>query len=263
MLIKYIILGFIQGITEPLPISSSGHIIIFKKIFNIKMNDINFEIIVNFASFIAVLFLYRKKIIKLIDSFIKYIIKKDNNKKEDFNYTMLLVIATLPTCILGLLFKNTIDKIGNNTKLIGFALLITSFALYIIKDFKGKKNNITISDAIKIGIYQVIALFPGISRSGATIFGGLKLNLTRKEAVDFSFMLYLPVSFGAIILGLFDLIKTQNISSLIPFYIISFIVSMITTYFSIKWFIKIVKKGKLIYFSIYCFIIGILTIIFI
>ena len=260
MLIKYILLGIIQGITEPIPVSSSGHIIIFKNIFNIKINDINFEIIINFASFLAILFLYRKKITRLIKNFFSYIIKNKYDNKDDFNYVILIIISTIPVCIIGFLLKDTIDKLSNNIKLISIALLITSFSLYLIKDKDGYKTKKDISkkDALIIGIYQIFALFPGISRSGTTIFGSLKNNLNKEEAVNYSFMLYLPVSFASFILGLYDLFNTPNIIRLIPIYIISFIICIATTYISTKWFINIVKRKKLIYFSIYCFLLSII-----
>ena len=265
LLIEYIILGILQGFTEPLPISSSGHLKIFKYIFKSNaLNDMNFEIIVNFGSLIAIIILYRKEILNIIKDFFMYVKTKENIYKINYKYVWLIIVATIPAAVFGIFIKDLIENYFT-IRLVGLMLIITSIILFKIRNLKGNKDkkDITYLDAFKIGLFQVFALLPGISRSGMTIAASMKCNLKRKEALDFSFMLYLPVSFGAIILGLFDLIKTQNISSLIPFYIISFIVSMITTYFSIKWFIKIVKKGKLIYFSIYCFIIGILTIIFI
>lgn len=263
-ILQYIFLGIIQGFTEPIPISSSGHLLILKNLFNIKMlNDINFEIIVNFGSFLAIFFLYRKEIFKIISDFFNYIKTKKDTYKENYNYAWLIVIGSIPAGIFGLLLKDKIDLISDNVKLVGIALLITSCALFLIKDEKGikGKKEITFFDSIIIGLFQVIALFPGISRSGSTVVGALNRNLKREQAVNYSFMLYLPISVATMIIGVKDLINTPNLSNLIFPYAFGMIASMIVTYFSAKWFINIMKKGKLGYFSIYCLIVGILVII--
>lgn len=263
--LKYVFLGIIQGFTEPIPISSSGHLVLLRHLISIDaLKDINFEIVVNFGSFIAIFFLYRKEIFKIITDFFSFIKTKENKYKENYNYAWLIVIGTIPAGIAGLFLKDYIDKISNNVKLIGIALLITGIALFLIKDAKGKKEKkeISIIDAIVIGLFQTIALLPGISRSGATIVGGMQMNLTRKTAVDYSFMLYLPISLATMILGVKDLIQTPNISTLFIPYLLGMIASCIATYFTTKWFINIMKKGKLWYFSIYCLIVGILVIIF-
>lgn len=265
-LLQYIFLGVIQGFTEPIPISSSGHLLLVKKIFKFNMlNDINFEIVVNFGSFIAIFFLYREEIIKLIRDFIKFIIKKDNDSYENYKYVWLIMVATVPAGIIGLIFKEKIELISGNIKLIGFALIITALSLYLIKDIKGKKDkkDITFKDAILVGLFQVIALFPGISRSGSTIVGAMFCDLDRKTAVNYSFMLYMPISVATLLLGVSDLIKTPNIESYFLPYLISMLVSMLVTYYSAKWFINIMKRGKLIYFSIYCLIVGLMVLILI
>lgn len=263
MLIKYIVLGIIQGFTEPLPISSSGHLMIFKELFKSKiLNDMNFEIIVNFGSLLAILYLYKNEIIDIIKDFFLYLKTKNKKYEINYKYSWLIVIGTIPAVIFGLFIKDFIEN-NFNTKLVGLMLIITSLLLYMIKDIKGKKEkkDIKCIDALKIGLFQALALFPGISRSGATIVGAMKCDLKRETALNFSFMLYIPISIATFILGISDLINTN--SKLIIPYLISMIISSIITYYSTKLFINIMKKGKLIYFSIYCFIIGILTFIFI
>ena len=148
--------------------------------------------------------------------------------------------------------------ISENVKIIGFALLVTALMLFIVKNINGKKdsNQITFIDAVKIGFFQVIALFPGISRSGSTIVGGLLCNLKKDVAFDYSFMLYIPISFATMLLGIIDLASASNLSDLFVPYLIGMSISMIVTYFSLKVFSEIVKKNKLIYFVIYCIIVG-------
>ena len=263
--LKYIILGIIQGLTEPLPISSSGHLVIFKNLFNLaSLNDLNFEIIVNFASFLAISFIYRKDIIKLIKDSFNYLKTKEYKYYHSFKYILLIILACIPAGILGLLFKNKIDLISSNVKYIGIALLITSLALFIVRKIDGKKhdNNITYKDSFIIGLFQGIALLPGISRSGATLTGGLLRNIKKEDAVKFSFMLYLPISIDRLILGIKDFTTSSNFNNLYISYILGFIFSLFTTYFATKWFINIIKKKKLIYFSIYCLVVGLLVLIF-
>lgn len=263
LIIKYLILGIIQGFTEPLPISSSGHLRIFKSLFNSEvLSDMNFEIVVNFGSLIAILILYRKEIINIIKDFFMYIKTKDTKYSVNYKYAWLIVIGTVPAAIFGLFVKDFIEEYFT-TKLVGLMLIITSILLFMIKDIKGKKEkkDMTVKDAIKIGLFQVIALLPGISRSGATVVGGMKSNLTRETAINYSFMLYIPVSLASMCLGVSDLIDSGNLGSLFVPYLISMIAAGIVTYFAAKLFIDIMKKGKLIYFSIYCFIVGLITFI--
>ena len=258
---KYIILGIIQGFTEPLPISSSGHLRIFKSIFNSEvLNDMNFEIIVNFGSLVAILILYRKEIISIIKDFFCYLKTKEEKYHTNYKYAWLIVVGTIPAALLGLFVKDIIEK-HFTTKLVGLMLIITSLLLYMIKDIKGKKEkkDITFIDALKIGLFQVIALFPGISRSGATVVGGMKSDLKRDTALNYSFMLYIPISLASMVLGVSDLINSEALGELFIPYLFSMIIAGVVTYFAAKLFIDIMKKGKLIYFSIYCFIVGIIT----
>ncbi len=264
-ILQYVFLGVVQGFTEPIPISSSGHLLIIKELFNFDMlNDMNFEIVVNFGSFLAIVFLYRKEIFKIITDFFGFLKTKQSKYKENYKYAWLIVIGTIPAGIFGLLFKDKIDSLSDNVKIIGIALLITACALFLIKDMKGKKEKHEISyfDAFVVGLFQVIALFPGISRSGSTIVGAMTRDFKRETAVNYSFMLYLPISVATMILGVKDLVSSASLSSLILPYTLAMIASMIVTYFSAKWFINIMKKGKLGYFSIYCLVVGVLVILF-
>lgn len=264
-ILQYVFLGVVQGFTEPIPISSSGHLLIIKELFNFDMlNDMNFEIVVNFGSFLAIVFLYRKEIFKIITDFFGFLKTKQSKYKENYKYAWLIVIGTIPAGIFGLLFKDKIDSLSDNVKIIGIALLITACALFLIKDMKGKKEKHEISyfDAFVVGLFQVIALFPGISRSGSTIVGAMTRDFKRETAVNYSFMLYLPISVATMILGVKDLVSSASLSSLILPYTLAMIASMIVTYFSAKWFINIMKKGKLAYFSIYCLVVGVLVILF-
>ena len=267
-LLKYVFLGFIQGITEPIPVSSSGHLLIFQKLIS-GIDKIDFELlatITNFGSFLAILLIFRKDIIRLIKSFFGYLSSKDNKYYNDYKYCWYVVLATIPAGIIGIIVTklDLFDFLEKNVKFAGATLLITAIFLYIIKDFKGIKNDkdITLKDAIIIGLFQVIALLPGISRSGSTIVGGMFRKLKRSTAFNFSFILYIPISIATTLLGLKDLFSADLDINTMMLYFVSMIFAFIFTYIGTKWFRKIVNEGKLIYFTIYCFVVGLLVLIF-
>lgn len=263
-LFMYMLLGFIQGFTEPIPVSSSGHLVIFNSLLNVEaFKDLNFEIITNFGSFLAILFFYRKEIVNIIKDFFMYIKTKKDKYKENYKYAWYIVIATIPAGIFGLLFKDTIESI-TSVKIVGISLLITAILIFMVINIKGtkEKKDMTIIDALIIGLFQVIALFPGISRSGSTLVGGMSRNLARETAFKFSFMLYLPISLATMTLGINDIIESGNISTLWLPYTLGMLIAMFVTYFSIQWFKKVMEKGKLSYFAYYCIIVGVLTILF-
>lgn len=265
ILIKYILLGIIQGITEPLPISSSGHIFIIKQLFNTNMfNDLNFEIFVNFASFIAILIIFWKDVIKLIDGFFKYLFKKNKQYYNEFKYCMLIIIGSIPVGILGILFKDEIETTLSKTWIVGIMFIITGICLLLVKNIKGNKDDydITYKDAIIIGLIQGLALFPGLSRSGMVLVGCLLCKLNREASLKYTFMLYFPVSAATMILGVKDIIDTGLSSSLLLNYFVGMIFSFIFTYLFYKVLSNIVKKGKLYKFSIYLFIVGIFVLLY-
>lgn len=263
--LMYIFLGILQGITEPIPVSSSGHLVIFKSILsNNALNDLNFEIIVNFGSFIAIVIFFWNDIKALIIDFFKYLKTKEKKYYDNFKYCWLIVVGTIPAGLFGILFKDKIEELLKTPKIVGASLIITAGFLYLIRNIKGTKadKEITFKDALIIGLFQVVALFPGISRSGATLVGAMFLGLKRDTAFKYSFMLYLPISLATMALGTKDLISSNIDTSLLISYLCSMIVSGVVTYFSTKWFNKIVKNGKLIYFFYYCLIVGICVLIF-
>ena len=203
-----------QGFTEPLPISSSGHLFLFKNVFNTDMlNDLNFEIFVNFGSFLAILIIF--------------------------------------------LFALSI-------KFLGIAFLITAISLFLVKNVNGNKDDkdLTIKDALIIGLLQMVALCPGISRSGIVLVGCLLCKLKKDTALKYTFMLYFPVSVASMGLGVLDFLENPASSSLLICYVLGMIFAGIVTYYSYKWLSNIVKKGKLWKFSIYCLCLALFVFIY-
>lgn len=274
-LIEYILLGIMQGITEPIPVSSSGHVLILQTILS-KINsgiDIDFgtlATVTNLGSLIAIIIIFWSDIVNLIKSFFSFVFNKESRKDKevclDFKYCLKIIIATIPAGVAGLIATKLglLDALEENVKFVGIMLLLTAVFLFLIKDFKGKKNrdDISFKDSIIIGLCQMISIIPGLSRSGATIVGGMFRNLKRDVAFNFSFILYIPISIATSILGIKDLLELSISSSTYILYIIAAILAGIFTYIFTKWFAKIVKEGKLIYFSIYCLVLGLVVILF-
>ena len=263
----YIILGIIQGFTEPIPVSSSGHIFLFKNIFNSDLlNDLNFEIVANFGSFLAILFIFRKDVWDLLTAFFSYLFKKDTREKykKKFKYCLYIIVSTIPIGIAGVLLKDVIEEKLQNIMLLGVAFLFTAFMLLLVKNKNGKKEDydITFKDALIIGIFQIIALFPGISRSGTTLVLCLLVGMSRSTALKYTFILYFPISVGTMLLGVKDIIEAGNLSTVLLPYFLGMVAAGIVTYFSYRWLSEIVKRGNLWKFSIYCFFLAVFIFIY-
>ena len=257
-LLKYLFLGFVQGFTEPLPISSSGHLVLFQEILNVQIEDLNFEIIVNLGSLLAIVFLFRNDILRLIKHDVLFLKAKEKQYKQDMMYSLLLVLAVIPAGLVGLFLKDVIEDTFKNVLSVGLALLVTALALYFVQteSTENTQENISIKDALTIGFFQIFSLLPGISRSGSTMVGGLLRKVKFEEVMRFSFLLYIPISIATMVLAVRD-IDTSSI--FVGGYIGAFLVSVLTTYVSVLWFFRLVRKGNLKYFAYYCTAVGMLA----
>ncbi|WP_341202509.1 undecaprenyl-diphosphate phosphatase [Planomicrobium okeanokoites] len=263
--IKFLLLGLFQGLTEPIPISSSGHLLIAQYFLDVEIEGSvsTFALLVNTASLIAVLIIYREDIQRLIVNGLRFFKVKDEETTRDFMFIVYLVVATIPAAIIGVLFQDTIDDYLSTIVTVGITLVITGVALWLIRDIHGKRKdgNMTMKDAIIIGLAQSVALIPGISRSGATIVAAMARGINQETALRFSFLLFIPISLGGAVLSISDILNNDNLATLAVPYIMAFIGSLIASYFSLKWFMNIMAKGQLKYFAIYCFIVGPLVVL--
>lgn len=262
-IIKMIIIGLVQGFTEPIPVSSSAHVMIASEILGLGEQGFTFAILTNTASLLAILYIYRQDIVRLISNSFYYLKTKETSSKSDFRFVCLLIIGTIPAGVLGILLN---DYIAENVSMatIAIMLFVTGIALWLIRNMKGTKGerDISIKDAFIVGLGQSVALIPGISRSGATIISAIAVGMKQDTALRFSFLLYIPVSLGGVILGFSDFMNEPNKSDLAIPYLSAFIATLLMTYFAMKWFMGIMKNGKLVYFTYYCFIVGALLLIF-
>lgn len=243
-----IILGIIQGFTEFLPVSSSGHLLLAQSLFGIQQDSLVFEVILHLGTLIPVVIVYWKDIIKLI--------------KQPFQkMTYLIVLGTLPAVFAALFLDDYIDIIFSGTKFLAFGFIITGFALLYadkIEDGWKKEDDIKYSDSIIIGIIQAIAIAPGISRSGSTIAGSLFRKLDRETAAKYSFLLSIPAILGGAVLEIAKIIKGDIVLAsldLFPMFI-GFLAAMLSGYLAINFMLALIKKAKLKYFSIYVFILA-------
>lgn len=247
---QIIILGIIQGITEWLPISSSGHLVIFQYFFDIE-EPVIFDLFLHMGSLLVVFLVFWREIKQLILSFFI----KEYKKYRKIAY--YIIIGTIPTALLGYFFEDMFESFFSSLLAVGIALIITGFLLYFCERFE-KNNSITVKSALVMGIMQGLAITPGISRSGSTISTALYFGVKREEAVKFSFLLFIPAMLGATILQSKDIVF--NSIEWTPI-IIGTLVAVIVGYLSLKLLILIVKKKRLRLFSYYCWIVGITTLI--
>ena len=263
LIIKMIVIGLIQGFTEPIPVSSSGHVMIASEILGLGEQGFTFAILTNTASLLAIMYIYREDIVRLIVNSLKFLKTKNSQYKSDFRFVLYIIIGTIPAGVLGVLLSDYIAESVTMTT-IALMLFVTGIALFLIRNLKGKKDekDMTVKDAVIVGLGQAVALTPGISRSGATIIAAIAVGLKQDTALRFSFMLYIPVSLGGVVLGVSDFLNEPNKVDLAIPYLAAFIATLIMTYFALKWFMGIMKKGKLVYFTYYCFLVGTLLLIF-
>lgn len=240
-------LAFIQGFTEFLPISSSGHLVLFQKLFGLKP-PILFDILVHVGTLAAILFFFKDKLIQII----KGILKKE---KPSLKLTWLIILGSLPAAVLGIALAPYLETIFNSLKLVGLNLIFTGILLSSTPLVKPKTPKpLNSFKALFIGFFQALAIFPGLSRSGATITAGIWQKTSKEGAFEFSFLLAIPAILGAL------LSQTSKITNSSPEYLIQGVIGLIIAALVGFWSLKILKKTliskKFWLFGVYCFLLG-------
>lgn len=281
--LEAIAMGFVQGLTEFLPVSSSGHLAIFGKLFGMEEPGVFFDILLHVGTLVAVFIVYFADIKKLVVEGVKLLIDAGYNlgqyvkhsiKKEEVKYrrvinssyrkfVMLVIVSTIPTGIIGILIKDTVEIVKTDLSIIGVCLLITACLLLICdmsQEGTKKPKNVSYADALAVGIAQGAATLPGISRSGTTIAICTKLGFDRRFAVKYSFILSIPAILGAALLEVVDLAENPIEGSVGP-YIVGTVVAAVVGYVCIRFLLKIVCKRKMKFFAGYCTVAGIISII--
>lgn len=256
--IDAIILGVIQGLTEFLPVSSSGHLELGKAILgdnSLPKESLLFTVVLHFATALSTIVVFRKDILEIIKGILKF------EWNEDMNFISKIVISMIPATITGVFFEEELELLfGGQIALVGFMLIITALLLYLADRAKNTNKSVSFSNAFIIGISQAIAILPGISRSGASISTSVLLGNDKTKAARFSFLMVVPLIFGKIAKDILNGELTYESSNFLPLSI-GFVAAFIAGLFACTWMIALVKKSKLTYFSIYCAIVGLIAII--
>lgn len=256
-IIDAIILGIIQGLTEFLPVSSSGHLELGKAILGdttIPQESLLFTVVLHFATALSTIVVFRKDILVIIKGILKF------QWNEDLQFVTKIALSMIPAVLIGLAFEEQLEAMfDGNIRFVGFMLIITAILLYLADKAKNTDKNVSFANAIVIGISQAIAMLPGISRSGATISTSVLLGNDKTKAARFSFLMVVPLIFGKIAKDITSGDLTYNGDNFTALSI-GFVAAFVSGLFACTWMISLVKKSKLAYFSIYCLIVGIIAI---
>lgn len=262
------ILGIVQGITEFMPISSSGHTILIPFFLNWQLPDKEmfiFNVLVELGTLVAIILYFRKTLFDIISGFIQGLLKGQPFGTLSARLGWLLILATIPAGIAGLLLRDLFEQIYTSPLITGIALLVTAALLITAERISLKMNethDITVASALFIGVMQSLALVPGISRSGSTISGGMFRHLKRESAGRFAFLMSVPVMLAAGSLSTYQMItEVPDLASFLPIMAVGFLTALVVGYLVIRWLLQFLVKNSLAYFSIYCSIVGTLTIV--
>lgn len=253
------ILGVIQGLTEFLPVSSSGHLELGKAILgdtSVPEESLLFTVVLHFATALSTLVVFRKDVFEIIGGLFSF------KWNEETRFTLKIIISMLPAAFIGLLFEDELEALfGGNIIFVGFMLLITALLLWLADKAKATGKKVSYSNAFVIGVSQAIAMLPGISRSGATISTSVLLGNDKTKAARFSFLMVVPLIFGKIAKDLLsgDLMESSTEFSVLA---IGFVAAFVAGLIACTWMITLVKRSKLSWFAIYCFVVGLGAIIF-
>ena len=257
--LETLILGIVQGLTEFLPVSSSGHLELVKAIFGSdyeQQQGLLITITLHVATAFSTIFVFRKDIVLILSDLMYF------KKGERLNFSIKIILSMIPAVIIGLFFEDFIASLfDGKIALVGAMLMITAFLLFLADRVRENNKKITYGNAFSIGVIQAIAILPGISRSGATIALAVLLKIDRDKAARFSFLMVIPLILGSVAKSIMDGDMSQESTALLPL-LVGFVSAFITGVFACRWMVALVKKSQLKYFSFYCIAVGALAILF-
>ncbi len=263
-----VLLAVLQGLTEFLPISSSGHLVIAEYLLGVKKSGIEFEVFVHFGTMLSVVLIFWRDVIEILRSFFSKIFKikeLGENYRNDPNFrTALLIIwASIPAGLVGILFEDKIENIFQNPKLTALFLVFTGLILFSTRFAKNNPSgDFSIASSFIVGVAQAFAILPGISRSGTTISAGMLLGIDGVRSARFSFLLSLPAILGATLLKVKEIMSAGLFADL-PQLSLSAIVAFVAGYIAIRFLLSVISKGNFRLFAYYCFLVGVIGLIFI
>jgi len=254
-----LILGLIQGLTEFLPVSSSGHLALAERLFGLSGDNLRFEVFVHLGTLLAVLVFFRLKVWKLIKSVFKgrmYYQKGWHFTDDNLRLSLLLILATIPAAFIGYKFDDVIEQAFKSPIAVSAFLLVTGTILFLTRLVKSHEEKINWWRALVIGLAQAVAILPGVSRSGSTIASGIFTRMKQEKAAEFSFLLSIPIILGAGVVKLKDMLETGLPSSELAMIMVGSVAAALSGYWAIKVTLHLVKKGRLEYFAYYCWAVG-------
>lgn len=260
--IEALILGLVQGFTEFLPVSSSGHLELAKALFGLHLaakDSLTFDVIVHGGTALSTIVVFRKDIIQIISGLLKF------QWNDETKFSIYVIISMIPAAFVGLAFKDQIESLfEGQVLLVGAMLVITGLLLFLADRAQSTDKKVGPLEAIIIGVSQAIAILPGISRSGATISTSVLLGIDREKAARFSFLMVLPLIIGKNIVDIKDIYETGGggLEISLPLLALGFVAAFVSGLFACNWMIALVKKAKLKYFAYYCFAVGIFVAIY-
>jgi len=265
--LQSIILGIVQGLTEFLPISSSGHLVLVPHLFGWELDPdfvFIFDVLVQMGTLVAVILYYRERLWKIARAFFNGLKTRQPFADQDSRLGWFLILATLPGILIALIINGVVETAFNSPLMVAGFLFLTA-GLLILGEQTGQQTRrmeqIKAVDALWIGLSQALSILPGVSRSGATITGGMLRGLDRKDAADFSFLMSIPIMIGAGVYSLADLAQTPALFTYLPQLTSGFIAAGVVGYFSIAWLLRFLKKQSLKWFALYCALMGSLVLI--
>ncbi len=267
-LLQAILLGILQGITEFLPVSSSGHLALARALLGRDLEPgITFEIVVHFGSFCSIAVYYREKIFEIIKDLVSSFSPsglKSGKFKTDANtrLSMIILISLIPAMIVGFTMKDLIESLFVNPFFVSCMLIITGTLLFSTKFVKNPDKEVDVKRGILMGVAQAMAIIPGISRSGSTISVGLFSGVDRVNVANFSFLMVLPVLAGAMILEVGEIAETGIAMEAVLSLFAGFLTSFIAGYYALKYLVILLKRDKFHYFSYYCWAAGLFGMIY-
>jgi undecaprenyl-diphosphatase len=267
-IIQAVILGIIQGITEFLPISSSGHLVILPFFLNWQLpakETFIFNVLVQIGTLAAVIFYFRKDLVLIVVDFYKQLFSGTPFATHGARMGWLLIAATIPAGFVGLFLADVVEEAFSSPLVAGIALLVTA-GLMILAEMVSQKiggdQDVTFLTALVMGVMQILAMFPGISRSGSTISGGMMRHLRREAAGKFSFLMSIPIMLAAGVLSTYQMVtEVPDLGAFLPIMAIGFLTAMLVGYIAIRWLLRFLVKNSLVYFSAYCILLGGITIL--
>lgn len=265
--IQSIILGVIQGLTEFLPVSSSAHLVLIPQLLGWNIPEAQvfpFDVLVQLGTLVAVIIYFWSDLWKIIKSFVSGLINRKPFEDPNARLGWYLILATIPAMFSGLLLKDKVEAVFNDPNATAYFLFGTA-ALLVLAETLGKRTrsmkDMKWFDALWIGLFQAVSIFPGVSRSGSTIVGGMTRDMDRPSAARFSFLMSIPVMLGAGLVSTLDVLKMPDLGSFLPIILVGTVAALLVGYLSIHWLLSFLNKRSFYIFAIYCTLLGAVVLI--